>query len=75
VRGDYIFRCQNGASVGFFQANDAGIRYFPAEIFCLALLLEMLLQKNGAAGIAYKSAGGRKANVSGAVLHFDWAAK
>jgi hypothetical protein len=48
---------------------------FPAKIFALAVLLVMLLEENGAAGIGDECSGGRKANISGAILDIHETAK
>ena len=60
---------------GFLQTNDALIGNFPAAIFLLAALLVMLFEEDGAARIGHESSGGRKANVSGAVLDFNGTAE
>src|SRR5580765_2293051 len=57
--------------VRFFQSHDALVRNLPTEIFRLAALFVMLFEKDGAAGIADKRARRGKANISGAVLHFN----
>jgi len=59
----------------FFKANDALVGNFPAEIFGLAMLLVVLLEEDGAARITNERAGSRKANIPGAILDFDRAAK
>jgi hypothetical protein len=61
--------------VNFFKANDALVGNFPAEIFGLATLLVVLLEEDGAARITNERAGSRKANIPGAILDFDSAAK
>ena len=53
-----------------FEANDILIRNFPAEIFRLAFLDKVLLEKHGAAGICHKRAGCGEENIASAVVHF-----
>ena len=55
----------------FFEANDVLIGDFPAEMLLLAVQFEVLLEKDGAAGISHKGAGSRQKNIAGAVLHLD----
>ena len=60
----------SGAGVGFyFDAHQILIRDFPAEVPVLSALLEILFQKDGAAGIGDKSAGGGQKDIAGAILH------
>jgi hypothetical protein len=55
--------------------NDALIWNFPAKIFALAMLLVVLFEEDGAAGIGDECSRGRKANVSGAILNIYKTAK
>jgi len=59
----------------FFKANDALVGNLPAEILGLAMLLVVLLEEDGAARITNERAGSRKADIPGAILDFDRAAK
>jgi hypothetical protein len=45
------------------------IRNFPSKIFLLAMLLVVLFEEDGAAGIADESSRSRKANIAGSVLN------
>src|ERR1700739_2715100 len=47
-----------------FDAINVGIRNFPTEIIPFATLLEMLLEKNGAAGVRDKGPRGRKKHIA-----------
>jgi hypothetical protein len=67
--------CGFAQSFPFFHTKDALVRNFPAKILALAVLLEMLFEENGAAGIGDECSGGRKANVSGAILNIYKTAK
>ena len=53
----------------FIQMNYTVVRDFPAEVPVLSALLEILFQKDGAAGIGDKSAGGGQKDIAGAILH------
>ena len=55
----------------FLEANNILIGDFPAEMFLLTTLLEVLLEENGATGISDKGTGGRQHDVGGAVLDGD----
>ena len=68
-------RLRRGEGFDVFETHDALVGNFPAEIFLLAALLVMLFEEDGAARIGHESSGGRKANVSGAVLDFNGTAK
>jgi hypothetical protein len=57
------------------NANDVLVGNFPPEVLLRPALLEMLLEKYGAARIRNESAGRRQKNVSGAVLNFNPAPK
>src|SRR5271170_3900498 len=59
----------------FLNAYDVLVGNFPPEVLLRAALLEMLLQKDGAARIRNERAGRRQENISGAVLHFNPAPK
>ena len=54
----------------FFDAHQALVRNLPAEVAVLAALLEILLEKDGAAGIGHENAGGGQKNIASAILHF-----
>ena len=54
----------------FLDADQALIGNFPAEVSVLAALLEILLEKNGTAGIGDENAGCRQKNIPSAILHF-----
>ena len=81
IAGGRIFDGHGGGSgetrgqFGFFETNDARIRNFPAKVFELTELLVVLLEEDGATGIRDKGAGSGKADVPGAVMNFDGAAK
>ena len=53
----------------FFDTNKALIGNFPAEVAVLAALLEILLKKDGTAGISNKNAGSGQKNITSAILH------
>ena len=55
------------------ETHDVLVGNFPAEVLLLALLFEMLLQKDGPAGIGHKGARGGQKNIAGAILHLDFA--
>jgi hypothetical protein len=57
------------------NAYDVLVGNFPPEVFLRPALLEMLLEKYGAARIRNERAGRRQKNVSGAVLNFNPAPK
>ena len=59
----------------FFDAYDVLVRNFPAEVLLRAALLEMLLEKDGAARIRNEGAGRGQKNISSAVLNFNPAPK
>jgi hypothetical protein len=69
-------RINCGARIGlFFDAHQALIGDFPAKVFVLTALLEVLFQKNGPAGIRHKRAGSRQQNIAGAILHLHTTAE
>src|ERR1700729_2882863 len=54
-----------------FEPHDVLIRNFPAKLLVLAVLLQMLFQKDRFAGIGYERSRGGQQDVTGAVMHFD----
>ena len=63
-------RTNRGAGVRFFHdSNEILIRDFPAEMFVLAALLEILFEEDGTAGVRDENAGGGQNDIGGAVLH------
>jgi hypothetical protein len=65
-----------GARMGLFlDAHEVLIGDFPAKMLVLAVLLEILLEKDGAAGIGDKYAGSRQEDIAGAILHLHTAAQ
>ena len=54
----------------FFDANQALVRNFPAEMTVLAALLKILLEEDGTAGIGDEDTGGGQKNITSAILHF-----
>ena len=57
------------------EAHNVLVGNLPTKMLLRTTLLEMLLQKDGAARISNKRAGRRQKNVSGAVLDFNSAPK
>ena len=53
------------------EVNNEGIGNFPAKELTLAVLLEALFKKNGAAGIANEEAGSGEEDVTGTILDID----
>jgi hypothetical protein len=53
----------------FLDSHEILIGDFPAEVLVLAALLEILLEKDGAAGIGDECAGSGQKDVPGAILH------
>ena len=61
---------RGGTGIGFFlDANQILIRDFPAEMFVLAALFEILLEEDGAAGIGDEDARRGQKDVPDAILH------
>ena len=54
----------------FLDTNQALIGNLPAEVAVLAALFEILLEKNGTAGIGDENAGSGQKNIPSAILHF-----
>jgi len=54
----------------FFDTNQALVGNFPAKVAMLPALLEMLLEKDGTAGIGNENAGSGQKNIASAILHF-----
>lgn len=54
----------------FFNANQALIGNFPAEVAVLTTLLEILFKKDGTAGIGDENTRSRQKNIPCAILHF-----
>ena len=55
----------------FFDAHQALIWDFPAEMLVLAALLEILFEENRASGIGDEDAGSRQKDIAGAILHLN----
>ena len=53
-----------------YNADQALIRNFPAEVAMLAALLEILFEEDGTAGIGDENTGSRQKNIPSAILHF-----
>ena len=67
-------RANGGAGIGLFlDAHEVLIRDFPAEMFVLAALFEILLEEDGAAGISDEDAGSGEKDIAGAILHLHTA--
>ena len=69
---------RNGATIRgstgigfFFDAHQILIRDFPAEVFVLSALLEILFEEDGTSGIGDESAGSRQEDIAGAILHLN----
>jgi hypothetical protein len=80
-RGSFGWSCRSSCScscarrcagIGFlFDAHQALIRDFPAEVLVLAALFELLFEEDRTAGIGDESAGGRQKDIAGAILHLN----
>jgi len=59
----------------FLDAHEVLIGDFPAKMLVLAVLLEILLEEDGAAGIGGENAGSRQKDIARAILHLHTAAQ
>jgi hypothetical protein len=60
-----------GRFAAVFQTHDVLVRNFPTKLLHLAVLLQVLFEKDRTARVGYKRSGSRQEDVAGAVMHLD----
>src|SRR5882724_13396346 len=57
----------------FLDANDIGVRNYPAESALKTALFEALFEEDGAARVGDKHSRGGQTDIASSIMHFDFA--